>query len=227
MNGTPPPVVAAGKPVLFEVNLIRDRIDSLRRRRRLQNLSMAASIVMLLAGGAIGVLAGLNLRNTTVQNAALESDRKQLYKARQLCNNLDHLRDEATSEISFVTPLLTVARKRIEWSTKLGQFATAIPQGGGVQMVAGSGGDVYTETLADGKTPVALRSSDLPSFSFAVVIPIESAARLDYFTQALNSLPGFTATLGPVLTESITMDPADGGSAATLRGSCRTGGAPR
>jgi len=227
MNGTPPPVVAAGKPVLFEVNLIRDRIDSLRRRRRMQNLSVAASLLMLLAGGAIGVVAGMNLTENTRQAAALKSEKSQFADAKLSCKNLDTARDKATEEIAFVTPLLTVAKKRVDWCTKLGQFATAIGPGGGVQMVAGSSGDVYTDPPADAKVAIVVRTSDLPSFSFAVVAPADQAPRLNSFTENLNSLPGFVKKIGPAQTESITMDPADAGATVTLRGSCKTGGLQR
>lgn len=224
MNGTHPPPTAAGKPVLFEVNLIRDRIDSLRRRRRMQNLSMAGALLMLLAGGVVAVMAATNLLHMRKLTAVLESDRRALVDARSLCNHLDRLRKDAISEISFVTPLLTVSRKRVEWNVKLDQFATALGTGGGILMVSGNSGDVYSEADA---AAAAFRSSDTASLTFAVMMPAAASARLNAFAQMLGSVPGFTTKLGPVQVESIDLDPADVAGAAILRGSCKAGGPQR
>jgi hypothetical protein len=224
MNGTPPPAVAAGKPVLFEVNLIRNRIDSLRRRRRMQNLAMVASLVMLLAGGAMAVFAGLHLLQKTKVSAALKSDRMELTSARALCNDLDEKRKVAKREIAFVTPLITVSRKRIEWSVKLEQFSSAVGPTGGVQMLAGNSGDVYTET--DPKT-ATFRPAEAPQLTYAVLMPASATVRLNSFSQTLNGMTGFASKIGYAQTEAIELDTHDPGAPAVVRGSCKpTGGQP-
>lgn len=224
MNGTPPPATAAGKPVLFEVNLIRDRIDSLRRRRRMQNLSMVGSLLMLLAGGVVAAIAGSHVLHITGQRGALESDRKQLLAERILCNRLDRMRDEAMKEIGFVTPLLTVSRNRIEWSVKLSQFAAAVGPAGGIDKITADSGDIYADPAVDAAPGTPARRIEPAQFTFAVLMPASLGPKLLSFSDDLNATPGFTTKLGPVQIESQDLDSSTDGTVAILHGSCKVGG---
>jgi len=189
----------------------------------MRRLSLVASLLMLVAGGVVGIYATSHVVQIRKQRARLESDRVQLLKERTLCNRLDNMRAEAAREIAFVTPLLNIARRRIEWSGKLEQFAAAVGPNGGIQMLSANSGDVFAETGPDAK--VAAHSRTEPTqFTFAVMMPMSSSTQLNTFAQTLAAMPGFTAKLGPVQTESVELDPQKEGTVAILRGGCKSGG---
>ena len=163
-------------PRLFEVNLLRDRVDKLRRRRMWQNVASGAALLMLLVGGLLALAAVMHLTNAMRLGLGVRNLEGELAQQKKVCLELDGLKKATLDEVQALSPLIPLARARVAWAPKLAALADALEPGTGLLSVQGGSGDVFSARSpgvepAKGRRPIPPGQEDtfLPRLSFAML----------------------------------------------------------
>ena len=134
----------AGSPKLFEVNLLGDRVDKLRRRRLWRNMASVAALLMLLIGGLLALTAVMHLTTAMRLKLGVRNLEGELAQQQRVCQELDALKKATWDEVQAVSPLIPLARARVAWAPKLAALADELEPMTGLLSVQGFSGDVFS-----------------------------------------------------------------------------------
>jgi hypothetical protein len=153
----------------FEVNLISDQINSLMRRRALQQLSGMAAAVMIVAGTVLALLMVMHLSTALRMRSGTQSKIQEVQDLEKMCTDLDHQRESAEKRANALAPLLPIAHQRVAWAPKLAAAAAALPPGTGIINLQASQRDVFIIRPASDAKPGTQDESGLPQIAIAIL----------------------------------------------------------
>ena len=132
-------------PALFEVNLIGDRVERLRRRRILSRLSDLASVIMLGVAGFFCLIVLLHLTLTMRVRLQMNRLERDLEVEQRVAQELDNMRAKTVESIGKMQTLVPVAQSRVSWAPKLAAMAKNLPAGMGVAKVNADSGELFRD----------------------------------------------------------------------------------
>ncbi len=128
---------------LFQINLIANRVDHLRRKRVLARLGEMASVAMLAVALLFYFMALLNTMGILRNQGHLNKLNAKYESERLLAETLDQLRMETMAKVGVLQHLIPLAEERTTWAPKLAAMAEALPAGMGLANVVADSGDVF------------------------------------------------------------------------------------
>jgi hypothetical protein len=180
---------------LFEVNLISDQVATLLRRRAFQQLSGAATVLMIAAGTILALLMAMHLSTAFRMRSGTQSKIRELEDLQKMCAGLDNQKERATQRANAVAPLLPIARQRLAWAPKLAAVAAALPPGGtGVVNIQASQRDVFVVRTSTGAKPSFPQDEGgLPQMAIAILCASSAGVEdnLGVFTERLKKDAAF------------------------------------
>ena len=156
----------------FEVNLIGDRVNWLRRREAIQHVVSVMALGMLLVAGVLALAAATHLTSAMRRRVGVRLKEAELLQQRKVCDELDQMQAVVATELAGVSPLVRVASARIAWAPRLVAFANALPKGMGIAALSASSGDVLaasTGTQAPKAMTPEQKEAAVPRMTFSVV----------------------------------------------------------
>ena len=155
---------------LFDVNLLAGRLAVLRRRRSLRRVSSVASLALLVLGGVVAVIAVAHVTALWRARLGLRALQKDLDVQRQVCAELDDLRETVAKELGVAGELIPAARARAAWAPKLAALARELPPGTGILSIDASTGDLPLLPAAKASAPPE-KKPEPPRMSFTILYP--------------------------------------------------------
>lgn len=218
MNGTPTETPAY-LPI-FEINLIKEYAERLRRRQRMARVGMGIAVVIFLISAvfvfwACGSILRIQRARTGI--SSLEAD---LQTSKDLYTKLDGIRTEAAEKIGEVGCLLPISQRRVEWAPKLAALGNALPHGMSIHKIDGTAEDLFVDLIEETKSASrrkSRKSANIPerNLSFSLIyLPLGRSGGdpMNSLLGALRSSESFMNKMGDVQierTERSTWDAKD------------------
>lgn len=127
----------------YEINLIGNRVDRLRRRQVLSHVGDVASVFMLTVAVVLCLIAVMNLWNIMSLKLKMRSVAHKLQLEEELCAELDGLRTKTMEQVGLLPKLVPAAERRIPWAPKLAAMAMALPRGMGIEKIYAESGELF------------------------------------------------------------------------------------
>lgn len=234
MADTPEAAPAAVRVEIFDINLLGDRVQHMRRRMRFVQVCSVLSLAMIIIGGALAAMTGGHLVEYIKAGYGVERARTELAKAEEGQATLDKECRQACEALGPVGALTSIARRRVAWAPKLVALAQALPPTGGVLTIEGQSGDVFYQPPPAEKPaldregrPVpstAQKPPAAPTMRFAVLVtPEMGAENLMLLQKRLQGSDAFMKGMSRVRLEAAIEDDWMGQPVSILTGSS-TGG---
>jgi len=166
---------------LFEINLIGDRVDRLRRRRALSRVGDAAAVVMAAAALVFCVLTAFDLFGIMRLRDDLRTLGRQLAEEQKVAEKLDAMRGDVVKKVGNLKVLVPIAQRRVSWAPKLAALARALPAGMGVAKVRVESGDLFADPNDPKRKKRRKRSDEIDAahLVFSVVYLPKASRTLD------------------------------------------------
>jgi hypothetical protein len=136
---------APNLPELFEINLISDRVDRMRRRQVLGRVGDFASFVMLGVAVLFYFAAALNLWTIIRARASVNKLNASIAAEEVESEKLELAKTAAINSVALYQKLLPIYERRILWASKLTALANLKPKGMGVIEVVAQPGNSFPE----------------------------------------------------------------------------------
>jgi len=130
---------------LFQINLIEDRVDRLRRRRALSRVGDAAAVVMAALALVFCVLTAFDLFGIMRLRSDLQTLGRQLVEEQKVAEKLDAMRADVVKKVGNLRMLVPIAQRRVSWAPKLAGLARALPSGMGVAKVRAKSRELFAD----------------------------------------------------------------------------------
>jgi hypothetical protein len=141
----------ANRPELVEVNLIRDRVDSIRRRHTLGKAVDIGSILMLGTALLFCLIAACHLFNCIRHSRTVARLNAELSQERERADSLEVMKRKASRSVSTYQNLLPLYERRIPWAPKLTVLGQSITKGMSVTEVNIWAGEIFSDESAQGE----------------------------------------------------------------------------
>ena len=216
---------------LFEMNLMGDRVQHMRRRVRFFQICSALALVMVVAGGVLAAMtAGHLVEYIRAGQGASEANR-QLIEAREGDAELDAQRKAACEALGSVGALTSIARRRVAWAPTLAALAQALPPGGGILAVEAQSGDTFYRPLPPAAAELDRQGKAVPraapappappGMKFSILLsPALGAGDPMPFLERLRKSETFMKRIAGVQVDVTAQDNWMGGPVIVLTGSC-------
>lgn len=130
----------AGGPALplFEINLIGEYADRLRRRRRMARVGEAATIVLFVISGLLLLLALHNVNEARKRRIRIRTIENELKAAIRVVEDIEEQQEKLALRLEPFMPLMVIRDRRVAWAPKLAALGEALPAGMSVHKIDGT-----------------------------------------------------------------------------------------
>ncbi|GAH79871.1 unnamed protein product, partial [marine sediment metagenome] len=130
-------------PPLFEINLIGEYADRLRRRRRMARVGAGATVILFVISGALLLFALHNLNEVLKHRRRIWTLGNNLATAQEIVAEIEKQEKNLALRLEPFAPVTAVRGRCVAWAPKLAALGEALPAGMSVHKIDGAAEDIF------------------------------------------------------------------------------------
>jgi len=159
---------------LFEINLVAERAEKLRRRQRLEIWTLGAALVILAIAAVFLLQSVRNVTKSWKSRNVVRMRESQIHRMEQERTDIERFREAVAMKVEKLVSLAPLAERRVLWAPKLAALAEALPESMGIAKLRADSGELFVASHAGAKKKGATRrrrhkTSAVPALNFSVI----------------------------------------------------------
>jgi len=130
---------------LFEINLIKEYAERLRRRKRMARVGVAVATIIFIISAVFIFWAGKSLKGIQAMRKRIDFLGQDIAESEALYKKLDDVRTETANKTAEFNCLLPLSQRRVAWASKLAALGNALPDGMSINKIEGESGDLFNK----------------------------------------------------------------------------------